>query len=278
MELQRPDGTFEALLRPGYRHIRQVEGLAGMRVRERKRARSHGHGARIRSRYRDANPVTITGDFLGENADRTWREYQRVAGALESATDTNRLLRYSLGSLALQMEVRLVEISAPMEAGADLIRTQYTLDHEDPRSYGQVELEATAAPLSSVGGGLTFPFTFPITFGQREGGVATVDHEGSSSSPPLMLLDGYLKNPVIQLDDTHRLVFDGSIAEGDVLYVDARDRSVSLNGQADRLNLLRFSESRWFDLPPQSISAVRLLADEFSPGAGLRVRYRPAYE
>jgi hypothetical protein len=72
-------------------------------------------------------------------------------------------------------------------------------------------------------------------------------------------------------------VFDGEIADGDTLYVDAADRTVLLNGDSNRINMLRFESSRWFELPV-GISTVTLIAEDFSGGAGIEIQYRPAYE
>jgi hypothetical protein len=123
---------------------------------------------------------------------------------------------------------------------------------------------------------MTLPVTFPFTFDPAAGGDVAIDNVGTAPTPPLILLSGYLRNPIVQLGD-RRLVFTGEIADGDVLHVNAADRTVLLNGEANRINLLSFEESRWFELPVGQ-SIVTLLAEDFSGAGGIEIQYRPAYE
>jgi hypothetical protein len=230
-----------------------------------------------RTKLRDDAQVVITGLVYGEDADRAWLEYDTITRALVGAVDTDRLLKWSAGTARhLQMNVRLDESQAPVEVGPDMIAYQVILSGPDPNGYSQTLETVSAVPTGGTGGGMTMPVTFPFTFDPAAGGDVAIDNIGTAPTPPLILLSGYLRNPIVQLGD-RRLVFTGEIADGDVLHVNAADRTVLLNGEANRINLLNFEDTRWFELPVGE-SIVTLLAEEFSGAGGIEIQYRPAYE
>jgi hypothetical protein len=277
LSLEGPDGVQVTLMQPGYRNVRRIEGLAGVRVRKAKRPRTGRNGSVDRTKLRDDAQVVITGLVYGEDADRAWLEYDTITRALVGAVDTDRLLMWSAGtSRHLQMNVRLDESQAPVEVGPDMVAYQVILSGSDPNGYSQTLVTASAVPTGGTGGGMTFPEIMPITFSPSSGGAVAIDNTGTAPTPPTIVLTGYLRDPIVRLGD-RELVFDGEIADGDELYIDVANRTVLLNGTANRINMLRFEVSRWFDLPVGG-SIVTLLAEDFSGAAGIEVQYRPAYE
>jgi hypothetical protein len=277
ISLEGPDGVQVTLMQPQYRYVKRIEGLSGIRVRKAKRPRTGRNGSVDRTKLRDDAQIIITGMVRGEDADRAWMEYDAVTRAFVGAVDTDRLLKWSAGNdRHLQMGVRLDESQAPVEVGPDLIAYQVTLSGPDPNGYSQTLETASAVPTGGTGGGMTLPVMFPFTFDPAAGGAVAIDNTGTAPTPPLILLSGYLRNPIVRLGD-YQLAFDAEIADGDTLYVNAADRTVLLNNEANRINFLRFEDSRWFDLPVGE-SIVTLLAEDFSGAAGIEVQYRPAYE
>lgn len=278
LSLEGPDAVDVPLLSSPYRRVERVEGLGGVRVRKAKRPRTGRHGSVDRSKLRDDAVITITGSVTGEDADRAWLEYDAITRAFVGAVDTYRLMKWSNGTeRLLQMAVKLDEMQAPVEVGPDLVRYQVTVSGADPNGYSQALQTVSGEPLAtSGGGGFVFRFTFPFHFNPSSGGNLSVTNSGTAPTPPTFLLHGYLRNPIIRLGD-RQLTFEGEIAAGDTLYVNAADRTVLLDGTADRGNLLKFEETRWFDLPVGT-STVTLLAEDFGVGSGLDVQYRHAYE
>jgi len=259
------------------RSIQTASGLAGIAAREVVVARSGRRGSRNLTRYRDDAQIVITGTLMGVDATDTWAQYDAVGGALADAVDTDRLLKWTAGSgLALQRNVRLTSFDAPLSVGADVITYQATLRGSDPNVYGQIEKSASAVPLgSTTGGGLVFPMVFPVVFNPPATATAGFTNAGFISAPPVFTLQGYLKNPVIELTPGVSLVFDGEIAGSDTLTVDVDARTVLLNGTDNRRYLLDSVNSTWFELPPGS-GTVTLVAEDFTPGAGLTVTWRDA--
>jgi hypothetical protein len=278
LALEGPDETDVTLLLHPYRRVERIEGLGGVRVRKAKRPRTGRHGSVDRSKLRDDAVITITGSVTGEDADRAWLEYDAITRAFVGAVDTYRLLKWSNGTERhLQMAVKLDEMQAPVEVGPDMVRYQVTVSGADPNGYSQELEEVSGEPLATGGGGgLRFPEMFPIVFSPSSGGQLSVTNEGTAPTPPTFLLHGYLRNPIIRLGD-RQLTFVGEIGAGDTLHVNAADRTVMLNGTADRGNLLKFEDTRWFDLPVGT-SVVTLLAEDFGAGSGLDVQYRHAHE
>lgn len=148
LEIERYDGTFEALLTPGVRRVSGAAGLAGIGVRSVVTPRAGRHGSVNRTRHRSDQLVTIDGILLGPDADTAWWEYTEVARALADSVDEPRLLRYTLGTgLALEMAVQLESLAPTIEVGPDMVRYQATFRAADPVGYGQVEKSVSTGAL-----------------------------------------------------------------------------------------------------------------------------------
>ena len=279
LAIEGADGQFVDLLVPGGRGVSMVDGLIGMEVREKIRPRPGRHGIINTSRYRDAPPVTITGHLQGADPDVAFTHYNTVARALAAAVNTDRKLRWSGGSVLglVETRVRLVSIKPPLEVGPNLIRYQLVLRPADPRSYAQVETVVDGGLLGASGGGLTFPFTFPIAFTPAGGSAATFTVGGTDATPPVFRIYGYVTSPRLRLVSTgEELVINGAVDAGRYLEVDVDAREVRLDDGTLRNNLFDFEQSSWFDLPPGPQS-VQLLATNFDASAHVQVRFAAAY-
>lgn len=128
---------------------------------------------------------------------------------------------------------------------------------------------------------LGFPFGFPFGFRARPSSRVAIINAGSVDTPPLLMLVGKLVSPEITITrtdgTTDSLTFSGTIDAGDELHVDTADRTVLLNGDADRISLLDASASTWFTLPAGS-TTLTLSATSAGDGAGLRVTWRDGYQ
>jgi fibronectin type 3 domain-containing protein len=280
LSLVTPDGPV-TLLAPGTRGVSNAEGFAGMATRVITTVRAGRHGSVNRTRHRQDRQISWEGTLQGGgDPDRAWWEYQQIARALASAQDEDRELHYTLGQdLPLFARVRLEELSAPIQVGPNAIKYAATVRAQDPRGYSTIEQIAQTGPLfreDDPVGTAVFPLIFPFTFAQLTTGTLAVYNDGTVGTPPIIELDGYLLNPVVQLAD-RRLVFAGEIAEGDTLTIDTDKRTVVLNGTANRRGLLDSVQSRWFELPPYP-AVIELLPEAFAGAGGLRVRFRDAIQ
>lgn len=140
----------------------------------------------------------------------------------------------------------------------------------DPVVYDATENSETVA-FPTATGGLTFPATFPLTFGS--GGSSLIDAENAGTADVGWVAEfaGPWVDPYVErvaTGETVRLV--GSVESGQTLTVDSRGRSIMLAGSA-RLGWLR-PGSQWWDLPAASSTEVRLGGASGSGSATLRWR------
>lgn len=279
MSLALPDGTPVPLLVPGYRHIKAVDGLAGMSTRTVIVPNNGRQGSRSRTRFRDDRPITITGFTLGGGGvqpDRAWDEYWSIASAFSGAIDTDRELAYTLGfGRELVSLVRFEGDPISLNVtGGNMVPYTATLRATDPRAYEPQWITRIAVPLAGGAGGDIYPSTYPIHYRPPVSTTVQIDNPGSVETPLIITINGYLLNPIIRFG-TREMIFNAEIAQGDQLVINTRDRTVLLNNESNRRSLLDTARSRWFDAPP-GITPLQLLAADSQPGAGITVQYRIA--
>lgn len=145
----------------------------------------------------------------------------------------------------------------------------------DPRIFAADQGSASTT-LATAGAGLTFPATFPVTFGAAAiGGLLSVTNAGSFATSPTIRIDGPVSNPRIENVTAGRtLAFDITLDAGDYLLVDTEQRTVMLNGTTSRYNALA-SASVWFELEPGT-SEVRFSAP-LTSAATMLMTWRSAW-
>jgi hypothetical protein len=146
-----------------------------------------------------------------------------------------------------------------------------------------VEQTATAFASDPVEPGFTFDLTFPLLFPNATPvGTTIVTTVGNALCPPILQLYGPCVNPRIEnvndLDElgaAKRLQFNITIAQGDFLEVDVRERTVNLNGNPaqNRYSTLDFAASRWWTLQPGP-NAIRYFPQSYSGDARAVVAFR----
>ncbi|MEU0675484.1 hypothetical protein ABZ330_21835 [Streptomyces sp. NPDC006172] len=146
----------------------------------------------------------------------------------------------------------------------------------DPRRYGDEVLTELYLPSST--GGLTFPITFPISFGATViSGTARLDNPGTIAAPLRLVVYGPVSQPQITVTDdaggTWTLAYSGDVAAGDWLDIDTEAATVLYNGQASRRSLL---SGDWPAVPAGGAD-VAFRAPVYSPTARLVVVHRAAW-
>lgn len=124
----------------------------------------------------------------------------------------------------------------------------------DPYRYANGE-QTGSTGLASTSGGLTYPSTFPLTYGTVSSGSVICTNTGTAPARltgRITALSGGLTSPRATLIDTGEvLAFDGLVlAAGQWLDLDWLDRTVLLNGTASRSSALTRPLSSWFTLAP----------------------------
>ncbi|MBX5461645.1 MAG: hypothetical protein IRZ28_11215 [Steroidobacteraceae bacterium] len=282
LSIERPDGNQLDLMQPAYLRITGTQGFRDVISRRVSRPATGRDGAIDATRFRDERLMTITGlvlDAVTNDPAVVWATWGQVQAAFAGAVDTDRLLQWTAGGVALQAHVRLDELSAPVEVGPNVLRWQAQLRCPSGLAFSQ-QLESVVVVGSDAvgGGGMTMPFAFPVHFQPVSSTTVAVTNQGSMPAPVTLILRGLMRNPAVRCGD-RRIVLAGDIAPGDEMWIDTGRRTVLLNNQptANRRSMLRAAQSRWFSLPPQVPTLLTLEVEDFDSGTELEIQFRHAY-
>jgi hypothetical protein len=146
----------------------------------------------------------------------------------------------------------------------------------DPRKYA-ANLTTLAASVAVLGGGVTFPLTFPLTFGTATvSGQIIATNAGNYSTLPTAHITGPVDNPRIEhTDQGAAITMAISLAAGDYLDIDFAAHTIILNGTASRRSTLT-AASRWFELTPGD-NHLRYSADTVQLGSVCTLTFRSAW-
>jgi hypothetical protein len=145
----------------------------------------------------------------------------------------------------------------------------------DPRWYDTTLQSVTLLP-PAAGGGLTFPVTFPLSFGGGSvGNSATVTNAGNFGTRPVVTITGPCSTPSLQNGSGATLSFNLTLAAGDQLVVDFGARTAVLNGTANEYPTV-VQPVTWFELPAGS-STIRFSVASSSAGCQAAWTFRNAY-
>lgn len=159
--------------------------------------------------------------------------------------------------------------------GAGVIVVTLEYQSADPRIYSDSQ-SSLSTGLQSVGGGRSYPLTFPRVYGGAvgAGGVVQCANDGNYSTRPVVTITGPCNSPVIWNDTTgEKLALTLSLGASDVVVVDFDQRQVTFNG-AQRWALT--SDSVWWELAPGT-SQVRFTAAAYVAGAQMSIAWRSAW-
>jgi hypothetical protein len=138
----------------------------------------------------------------------------------------------------------------------------------------------------SVGGGLSFPVTFPAVFGAGGvGGLLSVVNSGKFESRPILVITGPCVNPVITNLSIPGAPFVGvniTLNAGDTLVIDLDWESGVYTTAGSSLGSSRrnalMTGVTWWNLPAASASSIEFTTSDTTPVAGtLTVQSASAY-
>lgn len=117
-----------------------------------------------------------------------------------------------------------------------------------PWIYDNTETEVTSPILAGSSSGITWPITWPIVWGTVTASSFTATNDGTNRAEFVATIPGPVTNPVIQhLDRGLELAFAITLEAGQFLEVDTENRTVLLNGEANRYYV---KSGTWFNLSP----------------------------
>jgi hypothetical protein len=152
---------------------------------------------------------------------------------------------------------------------------QFLMYAEDPRIY-----DASQSTLNiNYGGDTGLGFSFNIGFNLDFGGGATpgggsVTNSGNRPTPPTFIILGPVTNPTItNATSSHTMLFNIILGAGETLTINTRDRTVYLNGTANRRNVMASPD--WFFLDPGTTFIT--YGGLTGAGSSVQVIYRSAW-
>ncbi len=145
----------------------------------------------------------------------------------------------------------------------------------DPRIYDDAS-STIMINLAAKPTGLTFPLTFPLSFGGAiSPNSALAVNAGTFATKPVITIQGPVDTPIVQNATTGlSLRFNLVLGASDLLTVDTDTRAVVLNSTASRRSSLSY-DSVWWDLPPGPNTILFSAAAQTAATA--QVAWRNAY-
>lgn len=170
---------------------------------------------------------------------------------------------------------RRAAFSTDLAYSMNLVTARLQFFATDPRIYDETQSSGSTA-LATAPGGMTFPATFPISFGiVGTGGYIEAINSGFFPTRPVAIITGPVANPIIENQTAGKtLSFNITLPAGETLTVDLDAHSVLLNGTASRRSSL-VAGSKWWELEPGT-SIVRFQANTYDPAASLALSWRSA--
>jgi hypothetical protein len=260
--------------------VTRAEGLQGVApVRNLITQRSQASGGLVRSRFSDTRTITLEGEVLGSSIEGAFDNFDTIASAIYDSIGTERTLKWTRDASGQQLQagVRLQDFQPlTLTDGSAWIKYQATFTCPDPRVYSQTLTTGTGNALAAAAGGKTYTYEYTRGYNPSSGGDVAYNNSGSVPTPPIIRIYGYCTSPQVIFSDETRLIFSGEVADGDYLEIDCAARTVKLNGNTSRLNLLDAVNSTFFALPVGT-STVQLVASNFDANARVDLIYRSAF-
>jgi hypothetical protein len=253
-----------------------ADGLEGMPdVRSGDIARSGVHGLSPGRDLYGGRAIRIDIEIM-QDAETLGTTLDDLKAAFSVSSEESELLWKLPGQVERRVLARCrrrpVPIASPNhQLGVQALSVE--LIATDPLVYASSEtVESTAFPEGAEG--YTYNRTYPRAYGAAgEGGIVTVDNDGTEDAPWQATITGPWVNPRIEHVATGLMLeFGITVASGETLVIDARDgyRTVLLNGTASRYSTIQ-AGSTWFKLPPGT-NEVRFAGSSGSGTAELRMR------
>ncbi len=277
--------------------VSQVSGLGDLAtVRTADVSRPRDHGELIGLDLYGGRDITI--DLEAETGTGTIQSTLLVlAEATQVGLTTEQPLWFQIPNYPLLCVMcRPRKRSTPWDVGYQIgnlgvVSTQFHAT--DPRIYAVTQTASVGLPVPTAG--LTFPVTFPLTFGSVAPSGVTVTNSGNTESRPVLVITGPVTNPSVinaSIAGSPTLKFTNpnqvgyTVAAGDQLVIDLDTPHSILyyvggvasgSAPASRGSWLAHG-STWWNLP-QGANLIQFLSqDSVSVAGTVTVQYASAYQ
>lgn len=256
--------------------VLSVDGLDNAPFRATNRAREGDDGGFVDAEFEDMRTIVLEGNIYA------------APGSLESLLDSLKsnfapqrspqpfyLLAEGVGERTIFCKSLGMRYRWTTDRGLGQVAFQIQLQAEDPTIYGPAQ--TLTATLAGVSTGYGYNKSYNRGYGGTTGtvGAVTLNNSGNRDTGGQIVITGPVTNPAVVHDNTgYRLQFNITLAVGETLVVDLRNRTVLLNGTTNRRGTM-LGTSTWFKLSP-GYNSIRFLGTSAGTPT-LGVTFRPAY-
>lgn len=236
------------------------------------------HGRFSERGWRDARIITVEGLVLANDTTAMKKAYQAVTGII--ADGTAGLFTVNDPMIGNQHCNVYLAAEPKFEWETDLTAAyMFQLEATDPLKYGD-EISAFTLPLE-IGGGLGFDLFTQNTLGIMDfgaigqAGTCTLHNEGTAFIYPRFEITGqFLNFELTETGSGARLVYAGSVADGQTLLMDSRTGTATVSGANRATNL---TTREWTAIAPGETVTYLFDPGTYGVNAGMTVRAAPAW-
>ncbi|MEU1240035.1 hypothetical protein ABZ388_06720 [Micromonospora parva] len=242
--------------------------------------RPWSHGSWSGAEWSDEVVVPL-GIFTQAGAVDGWQEAHQTLLAAFAPRSSDVEMRWRYGATEYRMlgRPRMVEPTVDL-IGLGMAATRAAFVALDPTIYSADEHSVTMGLPSTVGG-LTAPFTLPLTVDAVvTAGRATIVNAGSKPTGLRLRVDGPVQEPrvsVLTPAGTAIVRVWLTLGVGQWLDIDTAARTVYLNGTASRRGLTSVEGIGWPVLPGGGSAEIAFDSPVYNPDAQLTVFWRDSW-
>lgn len=260
-------------------HASEVTGLEDADVRENTADLIQEDGAIHGEFYQGRRPFTITAQ-VGGNTTVTTRNLR--IGRLQAAARALRRtgISHREGALIWQptgypeMALRFRK-QAPIRSSGQMIKDIPIAGvADDPRIYGTILRSAEIIPAGTGVSGRTYDRSYAINpEWSPSRGTVQATNVGDADVPVRITLRGSMSGvAVINRTTEEEIALTGSLGTSDVLVLDTKRKTITLNGTMNAYDWLELPRSRWWGVAP-GVNVLELAADTYAGAAKMTVEY-----
>jgi hypothetical protein len=254
----------------------KLDGFDNAPFRVTSRAREGSDGGFVDAEFEDMRIITIEGiayNCSGANLETLKANFapSRTVRPFYAYLDT-------VGQRVVFCKSLGIRYAIDQSARLATFPFQVQLQAEDPTIWSDPAVNISSGLIGTYGGfgfNLAFNFGFGTTVGTA-GSVSAYNY-GNKQADATIVINGPVVNPTIVRDESgDALAFNYSLVAGDTLTINLRNRTVMLNGTANRRSAL-LNTSNWFYLQPGQNSILFLGTAGVGGTPSMAVTYRSAY-
>lgn len=196
----------------------------------------------------DARLIVVDGHIDAPHEGALLDAMRRVSSLLSNPKRGPLIVSEQMTGISAMAEVRREGVARTVRDSECGAAFQWTLYAPDPTRYATTSNLVYVSPYKEPGGH-PFPVAFNIPFGQLGGGgFVTVRNNGERAVWPIIRIPGPATNPLVRVAGGRTLRYLGTLALGETLTINSRNRTVTVNGASARTRLS--PGSSYFPLPP----------------------------